>query len=121
MRRNRVKARTCGTCSTGLCEKVRGRGSGSGGACRDRRVRHAPPEARKYAILRTSLVTGGTAPHVATTSLVNLALLPRGLLASSRPTPTKLSRRRDREKEATWSGPEVPGSTYSTPSMPPAL
>lgn len=36
------------------------------------------PEARKYAILRTSLVTGGTAPHVAlqrgtvTTSLVNL-------------------------------------------------
>lgn len=65
MRRNRVKARTCGTCSTGLCEKVRGRGSGSGGARRDRRVRHAPPEARKYAILRTSLVTGGTAPHVA--------------------------------------------------------
>eukprot|EP00964_Phaeocystis_antarctica_P048509 scaffold28084_cov59-Phaeocystis_antarctica.AAC.2 len=32
VRRNRVKARTCGTCSTGLCEKVRGRGSGSRGA-----------------------------------------------------------------------------------------
>ena len=41
--------------------------------------------------------------------------------ATSNLSPTKLSRRRDKEKEATWSGSEVPGSTYSTPSMSPAL
>ena len=53
--------------------------------------------------------------------LLTTYYLPRGLLASSRPTPTKLPTRVDKEKEATWSGSEVPGSTYSNPSMPPAL
>ena len=46
---------------------------------------------------------------------------PRGFLASAEGTPTKLSIQVDKEKEATWGGSKVPGSTSSIPSMPPAL
>ena len=65
---------------------------------------------------------GRSHAHVQFTGVLLCSLcLPRGLLASSKRSPRKLSTRVDREKEATWSGSEVPGSTYSNPSMPPAL
>ena len=43
---------------------------------------------------------------------------PRGLLASSKRSPTNEPSRVGKEKEAIWGGSKVPGSTYSTPSMP---
>ena len=47
--------------------------------------------------------------------------VPRGLLASSKRSPTNEPSRVGKEKEAIWGGSKVPGSTYSTPSMPLAL
>ena len=44
--------------------------------------------------------------------------LPRGLLASSKRSPTNEPSRGGKKKDAIWGGSKVPGSTYSTPSMP---